>query len=295
MTDKHSDNDQNKKNSPADKNEKPNPKQDEEISRRRFIKNTGMITGGVVGGSLLGGLLTNQFITKPETQLKQENTATFQEARQFFTRLDDFHVLEAATECIYPKDDNGPGAIELGVPYFIDKQLAGQWGMNAKDYRQGPFMKFDQVESMKGKGEEKYPTNSPYLVNKPDTELQRHQSRLTRGEIVIGGLRKMNQISQKRFKTLFYKADEDQQIEILQGFESGKVKMSGVAPENFFILLRQMTLEGAFADPLYGGNKNMAGWKMKEYPGPQASYANVIEKKEFVKMKPISLNDYQGH
>lgn len=290
MTDKHSDKDK----SPKD-NTNGNSEEKYDPSRRRFMKNTGMIAGGVVGGSLLGGLLTNQYTTEPETQSKKENTTNFQEARQFFSRLEDFHVLEAATEQIFPKDDSGPGAIELGVPYFIDKQLNGSWGMNAKDYRHAPFLKFDQVESMKGKDEDKYPTNPPFLGNKPNTELQRHQSRLTRGEIFIEGLRKMNQISQKRFKKPFYEIDEDQQIEILQDFESGKVKMTGVAAENFFILLRRMTLEGAFADPLYGGNRNMAGWKMKEYPGPQPSYANIIEKDEFVKMKPISLNNYQGH
>ncbi|GGB62827.1 hypothetical protein GCM10011409_44970 [Lentibacillus populi] len=33
-------------------------------SRRRFVKNTGMVVGGLAGGSLLGGLLTNQFQKK---------------------------------------------------------------------------------------------------------------------------------------------------------------------------------------------------------------------------------------
>lgn len=38
----------------------------------------------------------------------------------------------------------------------------------------------------------------------------------------------------------------------------------------------------------------MQGWKMKEYPGAQASYSAVIEQDEFVKLEPISLTDYQG-
>lgn len=282
MTDKHPDTD------------KANGMHDP--SRRRFIKNTGMVAGGVVGGTLLGGLLTNQIMSKPETQSKQEETPNFQEARQFFNRMEDFAVLQMATERIFPKDDNGPGAIELGVPYFIDKQLAGRWGMNAKDYRQGPFIKFEQVESTKQKDAEKLspnPQGAQGADNKLETELQRNQSRLSRGEIFVQGIRRMNQISQERFQTSFDQAEEDQQIEILQDFESGKVKMKGVAAENFFALLRQATLEGAYADPLYGGNRNMAGWKMKEFPGSQASYANIIEKDEFAKLKPISLNNYQ--
>lgn len=245
-------------------------------SRRKFIKNTGMVAGGVVGGSLLGGILTDKLSTKPETQTKNENATKFQEARQFFSRFEDFVVLQAATERIFPKDDNGPGAIELGVPYFIDKQLAGRWGNNGRDYRHGPF-----TEKAQGK-----PNNS-----NPEIE----QLMLTRGDIFIQGVRKMNQISQDRFNTSFDKAEEDQQIEILKDFDDDKVKMKGVSSRNFFILLRQTTLEGAYADPLYGGNKDMQGWKMKEFPGAQPSYANVIEDKDFVKMEPMSLNDYQQH
>lgn len=270
------------------------------ISRRRFIKNTGMVAGGVVGGSLLGSLLTNQLQTKPktETKTKQGVESTFQEARMFFSRWEDFAVLQMATERIYPKDDNGPGAIELGVPYFIDKQLAGPWGINAKDYRKGPFFDYDNVENSQNKEEESIPPNPQGAQGqdkKTETENQRNQSRLNRGEIFLQGLRKMNQISNDNYKESFDKTSEENQVAILQDFADGKVKMTGVASENFFTLLRQATLEGAYSDPLYGGNKNMQGWKMKEFPGAQPSYANIIEKDEFAKMEPISLRDYQKH
>lgn len=264
------------KDTQKDKTPSEDAKSSHDPSRRKFIKNTGMVAGGVVGGSLLGGVLTNRLTTKPETKTKNENVTKFQEARQFFSRFTDFVVLQSATEVIFPKDENGPGAIELGVPYFIDKQLAGRWGNNGRDYRHSPF-----IGKIKGK------------VNNSNPQID--QLILSRGDIFIQGIRKLNQESQERFKTSFDKAEEDQQIEILQDFDDDKVKMNGVSSKNFFILLRQSTLEGAYADPLYGGNKDMLGWKMKEFPGPQASYANVIDEKEFIKMKPISLNDYQQH
>src|SRR5690625_1050004 len=120
------------------------------VSRRRFIKNTGMITGGVVGGSLLGGLFTNQCLTKDESEVKSSQTQKayerLQDARLFFSRSEYCDILSAATERIYPEDDNGPGAIELGVPYFIDKQLAAAWGTNAKAYMRDPFQRNKQVE-----------------------------------------------------------------------------------------------------------------------------------------------------
>ncbi|TRM11953.1 gluconate 2-dehydrogenase subunit 3 family protein [Lentibacillus cibarius] len=284
MTDKRSDDDKNL--------------DEDGLSRRRFIKNTGMVAGGVVGGSLLGGLLTSQFQTNEETKTdkKQETSSDLQDARMFFNQ-NDFKVLQAATERIFPEDDNGPGAIGLGVPYFIDKQLAGSWGTNAKDYRERPFLKFNQVENMQQKDSENLPPNPQGAQGedqKTNTENQRHQSRLNRREIFLNGLRKMNQLSQERFNTTFDEASEEQQIEILQDFESGKVKLKGVAAENFFILLRVATLEGAYSDPLYGGNKNMDGWKMKEFPGAQPAYTNKISQDEFAKIKPISLTDYQG-
>ncbi|WP_309228314.1 gluconate 2-dehydrogenase subunit 3 family protein [Virgibacillus saliphilus] len=236
-------------------------------SRRRFMKNTGIAIGGVAGGSLLGGLLTNQFTTKESTAPDSgESKNTPAEARMFFTRYEDFAVLEQATERIFPEDDNGPGAIKLGVPYFIDKQLAGSWGMNAEDYRLGPF-----------------------LESKPDADLARQ----TRGELFINGLRKMNQLSNKRFGTSFDEAEENQQIEILKDFEDDEIDMKGVSSSGFFDLLRQSVLEGAYSDPLYGGNRNMEGWKMKEFPGPVPSYIDIIEEEDFIKMDPISLTDYQ--
>lgn len=263
MTDKYSDDDKQMKDH---KNYNP--------SRRKFLKNTGLVAGGVVGGSFLGGLLTNNFKTKDEAGT--EDVVDFQEALQFFTRPDDFAVLQAATEQIYPKDEHGPGAIELGAPYYIDKQLAGQWGVNARDYRMGPYVP-------KRKTSER------------TSEVRGEQSILDRRGIFLLGLRKMNQESLKRFNVSFDKADDTQQIEILQDFENGDVKLNGLMSQDFFFLLKRSTIEGVYSDPLYGGNKNMDGWRMKEFPGAQASYMSVIDSEEFVKMEPVSLTSYQGH
>lgn len=251
----------------ADNNHNNKKDKDFDSSRRRFMKNSGIALGGVAGGSLLGGLFTTQLLTgEKSNQQKTEPEPRYTEARMFFTRFEDFVVLEQATEKIFPKDDNGPGSIELGVPYFIDKQMDGTWGTNNGDYRLGPF-----------------------LESEPSVE----HSSLTRGLIMISGIRKINQISNERFNTSFDKAAEDQQIEILQDFQNDNVIIEGVNASSFFNLLRTLTLEGVYSDPLYGGNRDMAGWKMKEYPGAVASYADIIESEEFVKKEPTSLTSYQ--
>jgi len=276
----------------TDDHQQPNDQVD--INRRKFLKNTGIFAGGLIGGSVVGGLLFNQ--TKPEEKIiehEQDKMATLQDARVFFDRKEDFEILQAATERIFPKDNNGPGAIELAVPYYIDKQLNGTWGRNAFDYMDGPFPQSASVRQLEDKDidQSKGGTNADVL---PNISATRYQTRLTRGEIFIVGLRAIETESINQFNDSFINLDHEQQDTILTAFDNGDVIIPGVSSETFFNLLIQMTLEGAYADPVYGGNKNMMGWKMKEYPGPRASYLNEITSEEFVSLEQKSLRDYQS-
>ncbi|MEK4487356.1 gluconate 2-dehydrogenase subunit 3 family protein [Psychrobacillus sp. FSL H8-0484] len=264
-----------------------------DMSRRKFLKNSGLVAGGLVGGSLLGGILTNQLQKKPTTN-HTTVSGGLQEARVFINRAEDFDILSAATERIFPKDDLGPGAIELGVPYFIDKQLAGEWGMNAKEYMKGPFITDIQAAGNHN-NKRNQDSQGPNAETQVPTPTPRYQSILNRSEIFTLGLRKIDQVAQKDFGARFVDLDPDKQDEVLRLFEQDKVEMKGVGSSNFFYLLLQTTIEGAYADPVYGGNKDMMGWKMKDYPGPRASYLDKIEEKEFIKMEPVSLRNYQGH
>ena len=46
----------------------------------------------------------------------------------------------------------------------------------------------------------------------------------------------------------------------------------------FFALLLQNTQEGFFADPIYGGNRDMAGWKLVGFPGARYDYRDWVER-----------------
>lgn len=270
-------------NKPADHNEK------EGLSRRQFLKSSGLVAGGVVGGSLFGGLLTNQFQKKPITT-QTKDIVNLQEARMFFSRREDFEILSAATERLFPENENGPGAIGLGIPFFIDKQLAGSWGNNAKEYMRGPFIQNQQVQNQ----DRSQDSQGPNTETQSPTPTPRYQTRLNRSEVFILGLRKLENVSQEKFGVKFIDADASQQDEILQMFENNEVDLAGVNAETFFNLLLKTTIEGAYADPLYGGNKDMMGWRMKEYPGPRMGYLDQIEEKEFLILEPESLKDYQA-
>ncbi|AWE08209.1 dehydrogenase [Lysinibacillus sp. 2017] len=232
-------------------------------SRRSFLKNSGLAVGGLVLGGSLGSLFTKKGDTPAAvvTPSTGGGHVDYTEALQFFRRKSDFNAISAAMDVIYPEDSLGPGAVSLGAPYFLDKQLAGPWGTNSDDYRKAPFQ----------------PGEIP----------------LNNGQIFIEGARKLNEVAKKEHDVEgFSSLDEEQKIAILTKFEAGEVELILVPAPAFFALLRSATLQGCFSDPLYGGNKNMAGWEMKEFPGAQMSYIQYAETEEFVKIAPISVG---GH
>jgi len=50
-------------------------------------------------------------------------------------------------------------------------------------------------------------------------------------------------------------------------------------------------MEGMFADPVYGGNKDFAGWRLVGFPGaqPQFSEAEMQSKQAFTRAPMMGL------
>ena len=241
-------------------------------SRRKFIKNSGLTVGGVVLGGALGSLLGKDSteVTK-ESHVASKSSTNYNQALMYFDQAQ-FATIEAATEQIFPKTDVGPGAKELLVTYYIDHQLAGNWGLNAKEYMSGPF----------------YPAEA--------TALFGHQTHLNRQQIFDLGIEALNAEAKKQYDKKFAEVSDEEQIAILTAMEAGEITLNGaVSSSYFFKLLKSATIEGVYSDPLYGGNKDMQGWKMKNFPGHQMSYTDIIEKEEFVTFEPKSLNSQHNH
>ena len=251
------------------------PLLEKRTSRRSFLKNSGLTVGGLIVGGAVGTLIgreTNETTTteKPNQGAKPQGTgnANANAALMFFTP-NQFDITNAAVERIFPADDNGPGAQDLLVAYFIDHQLASGWGMNAKEYMSGPFY--------------------------PGEETQGYQGNLNRQEIFTVGIETLEKHSLDKFEKTFIELSGEEQDGILTDFQEGNVEMKGVSANYFFNLLRSTTIEGVYADPLYGGNANMAGWQMKNYPGHQMSYFNMIEQDKFEVIEPKSLSSQHNH
>ncbi len=250
--------------------------QQDKMTRRQFIRKGSYVAGGAVGGALLGGLITRQVTKQQELAPNEQNNAgttvdqpeRYTQALMYFTRQEDFNVLAQATERIFPEDELGPGAIGLDVPYYIDHQLAGAWGNNARDFMLGPFY--------------------------PGLDTQGFQSHLRRNEIFRQGIALMQTYSQDKYGKAFTELSDEEQDEVLKAFENNEVQMNGVSASDFFTLLRTATLEGVYCDPLYGGNRDMIGWKMKSYPGSKMSYLAEIDSEEFYTEPPESLQAHMS-
>jgi gluconate 2-dehydrogenase gamma chain len=256
---------------------------EKQFSRRDFLKTTGVATGGIIGGSLLGGLVGFKMDdgsapseeASTEEASDQEDSGSEQEdpGWMFFTKEHDFDTISAAMERIFPEDDLGPGAIGLGAPYFLDMQLAGDYGSNAKEYMQGPFR-------------EGLPT-------------QGYQARMTRAEYFTLAIERLNAIANDEFDDDFKNLEPEQMDEIIESFESGDADMGigavGGTSDHFFNLLKQATIEGCYCDPMYRGNRDMEGWRMKKFPGHQHAYINEISEDGFQEIDPLPLYGGGGH
>ncbi|MFD0698822.1 gluconate 2-dehydrogenase subunit 3 family protein [Paenibacillus sp. GCM10027628] len=245
-------------------------------SRRRFLKYTGTAIGGAVVGGVIGSAITGGFkknaaapSPSPSASPQDQPAADFNRAPMFFNQTQ-LQMTEAAAERIFPKDETGPGATDLGVAFYIDHQLASPWGVNARTYRTGPFIKGEV-------------TQGDYL------SIQRH-------ELITMGLQSMEDASKAKYTKSFVDLAPEEQDAILSSMEKGEINVvNGITGKTFFNQFRTLTMEGVYSDPLYGGNKNMQGWKMRKYPGNQMSYANIMDKDQFIAMEPRSLHDHFVH
>lgn len=104
------------------------------------------------------------------------------------------------------------------------------------------------------------------------------------------GLRAVNRHAKRRFGTNFSALPETQQDVVLGDFAAGSVASFTAAAE-FFEVVRNHVLEGVFCEPHYGGNKNMTGWRLVNFPGQQFGYPDPYINKR-VDLEPVSV-DYR--
>ena len=100
--------------------------------RRSFLKGA---LGVVPAAALLGG---GADVIIPRVAAADSSSAFANYQPTYFTEAE-WDFINAATDRLIPSNADGPGAVELHVPEFIDRQMETDYGHGALWYLQGPF------------------------------------------------------------------------------------------------------------------------------------------------------------
>ena len=183
-----------------------------------------------------------------------------------FLRPEEAAAVDAMLARLIPADELGPGAKETGGTVFIDRQLAGPYGGHDWLYMTGPFPS------------DPLPTQGMQSPNTPRVVYRR-------------GLAALAEYCKASFGgKLFQQLAPAEQDRVLAGLEKADVKLTGFNGRELFLTVQANAVEGFFADPLYGGNQDMAGWKLVGFPGTRYDYRDVMAKpnQEYT-MPPVGL------
>ena len=230
------------------------------LSRREVLTGTALLLAETSVGhasSIVGALPWEPNAASPPTPAKPGPWL-------FFTAAEG-STVEAIADRIIPTDPQTPGGKEAGCAVFLDRQLAGPYGRREGLYVSPPFesgVKTQGSQSQAG----------------PAQQYRDALAALDRAcKAGHGG---------KGFAQL---AVTDQDA-VLTGLESGELKLDGVDGKGFFEQVIKDIQMGFFADPVYGGNRNMVAWKMIGFPGARYNYLDWVNRhNERFPLPPVSI------
>jgi gluconate 2-dehydrogenase gamma chain len=178
-------------------------------------------------------------------------TAVDLNAHYIFFTADEAAFIEAACARIVPADPTGPSAVEAGVPLFLDRQMAGDYGKGSRWYMQGPFGK--------------------------STGTQGYQSHYPPAGLYRAAIKAIGEHLSANNGQPFHKRSEADQDAFLKDLSNGKVDLGAdVDGKAYFTLLLQNVMEGYFSDPIYGGNRDLAAWKMIGFSGARYDQRSFV-------------------
>jgi gluconate 2-dehydrogenase gamma chain len=229
------------------------------MTRSRLLKaGAAGVAGVAAGGALVGEAGARDTAAPPPLPLR-------------FLTTWEFDVITAMAETIWPTDDLGPGARTAGVGYYIDGQLSGSWGQGNRFYLNGPF--FTPADSGHG-----------------------WQIPMGPAEVYRAFLPGYDQYVRATYGASYHELAADRQKLAMEDLRTGKAVIplggsTAFASSDFFTMFRQNVLEGMLADPAYGGNRDMVGWKWIGFPGDPMRRGDVYHDYIF---KPEKAYPYEN-
>jgi gluconate 2-dehydrogenase gamma chain len=240
---------------------------DDKIPRRRFLLGAG-VAGSAVAAGLAASVPSEAQAPSVPAGASPKTPGNSEPETLLALTATEAAFISAAVDTLIPADELSPSGSDCGLVTFIDRQLASAWGGGAKMYRGGPFQK--------GKPEQGY------------------QLALTPHEFFAAGIGEANEWSRKTFGKEFDRLAVGDRVNALKLMEDGKAEFIGLPSKQFFEALLTITMEGFFSDPIYGGNRDKASWKMLGFPGLPATYADKVDEyrhKRYV-ATPKSIADF---
>jgi gluconate 2-dehydrogenase gamma chain len=220
---------------------------DQGVGRRDFLKSA--VVGGAAAAATAGIAPSAQAIEPAAAPAPSAPAA----AGYSFLNLDEAAFVEALVDHMVPADELTPKGTDLGINIYIDRALAGAWGKGDRLYMQGPW--------------------------KPGVPSQGYQLPLTPAQLYRAGIAATNAHCRKAYGKTFDSLGEQQREEVLVGLSSGKLAFEdGLPVRVFWTTLYQTVMEGMFSDPIYGGNRDKAGWRLIGFPGAIAVHRENVEK-----------------
>jgi gluconate 2-dehydrogenase gamma chain len=229
-------------------------------SRRQLFKSLGLVPIAEVG---LAGCAR-------EADRPADVSPAQGDYKPTFFNVAEWAFIQAACDQLIPADNIGPGALQAGVPEFIDRHMQTPYAGGDIWYMQGPF-----VEAAPQFG---------------------YQGRLPVRDILRVGIKAIDAQCAKQFSgKSFAQLEHKDQEALLKSAEAGELELEDISAKEFFNQLLNETRMGYFCDPKHGGNKNMAAWKMIGYPGMRADYTNWVEvRDQAYPLPPVDLAGKRG-
>lgn len=271
--------------------------QQAQLSRRRFLVQSGVIPAAVAAGAvgspppLVGaqGLPSGQvevpedwidFPGVPETPMTEPP-----EQFQALT-ADEAAVVEALTARLLPGTPEDPGAREAGVVYYIDYLLSQNEGFVEWVYRAGPYARGYEGD------EEPEPEEGVIWVEADELLRYGWQSALTPLSIYQIGVAAIEAYADEEFGSGYVDLPEEDQDEVIWAMLANDIpQFEAFSSVSFFHTLRLHTVEGMFSDPSYGGNRNLAGWRLVGFPGSQRAYDPIELQTEQEPREPMTMHE----
>jgi gluconate 2-dehydrogenase gamma chain len=230
-----------------------------EVRRREFLAGTAMLLFSattVRAATITGQLPWTPNAGNPPSKIKLGPW-------EFFTG-EEGRTMEALADRIIPPDSETPGGKDSGCAVFVDRQLAGPYGRQEGLYVRPPFQ--------------------------AGAKNQGHQSEKGPAQEYREGLAALDRASEAKYGKSFANLSDEDKDAVLKGLESGEVKLEGIDAKSFFEQIVRDVQMGFFADPIYGGNRDMVAWKMIGYPGARYNYLDWVGRhNERFPLPPVSV------